>query len=415
MEQRYTHDGYVTVFPFTQRSEGEETIIANAAQSSFLALPSSAVDLLVWLEEGKSIEETQSCYQQKYGECPDIDDFLELLEQEGFLTRLTDNEEAKNQAGSISLNVEARRSHFVGISEKTALAIFSRPVVIGALIIVAVGLLLLVFEPSLFPSIETLVFRQHTGPLILGILIFTLLTLFLHEMAHLVAARAAGVSARLGIGNRLWILVAETDITGIWMASPAQRYLAFLAGPLLDAVGSALCLFCLFAQQHGWFPLAPLVVLLLQAALLSYIFRLLWQCYFFVQTDFYYVFVTMFKCKNLMHDTQGWLLNLLARYLPYIKQRDLSDLSGSELRVIRLYAIFWVIGRLVALYTLVFLTLPILIGYVQLVPSLFSPASPLASLSLGDALAWVGVAVIVIGPQIAGLLLWLKSLVLRKE
>jgi hypothetical protein len=41
-------------------------------------------------------------------------------------------------------------------------------------------------------------------------------TVFLHEMAHLVAARGAvGVSSRLGISHRLWYLVAETDMTGV--------------------------------------------------------------------------------------------------------------------------------------------------------------------------------------------------------
>jgi putative peptide zinc metalloprotease protein len=409
----YSNAKHVTVFPFTQRPEGDETIIANVAQTSVLSLPSSAVDILLWLEEGKTIGEAQLCYQQKYDECPDIDEFIELLEQEGFLTTHIGDEHTPNLAGALA-NHPTPRAHFVGFSEKTARIIVSKPVLISVCALIALSLLLIVFEPSLFPSFNTLVFQQHAGPLILSLLLFTFLTLFLHEMAHLVAARAAGVSTRLGISNRLWILVAEADMTGIWMASPAQRYLAFLAGPLLDGAGSAICLIFLFAHSHGWLPLSPIALIFCQSALLSYVFRLLWQCYFFVRTDFYYVFAALFKCKNLMQDTQTWLSNIAAKFLPFFKHRDLSTLANSEMRVIRLYAVFWVVGRLVALYALLFLTLPILVGYVRFVPALFSSASPLVSLSWGDALAWAGVAMLVVVPQIAGLFLWLKSLIVRK-
>lgn len=409
----YQNDGHVTVFPFTQKPEGEETIIANVTQTSFLAVPSSAVDLLMWLYEGKTIGEAQLCYQQKHGECPDIEDFLELLEQEGFLAWQTNLSEAQGLA-TVSASRPMMHAHFAGLSEKNARIIFSKPMLASMSTLIVLGLFLVILEPSLFPSFTTLVFQDHTGPLLLSVLLFTFLTLFLHEVAHLVAARAAGVPARLGIGHRLWILVAETDITGIWMASPAQRYLAFLAGPLLDMVGVAVCLILLFMQRHGWFPLSPIGLIFCQSALLSYVFRLLWQCYFFVRTDLYYVFVTLFKCKNLMQDTEAWLSNLLARFLPFFKHRNISALAPREMKVIRLYSAFWIVGRIVALYTLLFLTLPILVGYVKFIPVLFSPASPLEHLPLVDALAWVGVAMIIVVPQIMGLFLWLRSLIVRK-
>ena len=64
--------------------------------------------------------------------------------------------------------------------------------------------------------------------------IFTYGGIFVHELAHLIAARAVGVNSRMGISHRLWYLVAETDLTGLWSVTRNQRYLPMLAGMIVD-------------------------------------------------------------------------------------------------------------------------------------------------------------------------------------
>lgn len=107
----YLADCKITVLPFTQQPDGEETIIANAAQTSFLSLPTSAVDILHWLAEDKTVAEAQTLYQEKYDELPDMQDFLELLESEGFVISGQSRQEAVAPAPSAACSGR-QRYHF---------------------------------------------------------------------------------------------------------------------------------------------------------------------------------------------------------------------------------------------------------------------------------------------------------------
>ena len=65
----------------------------------------------------------------------------------------------------------------------------------------------------------------------------------LHEFAHLASARASGVPARISFSTRLHWLAAQTDVSGMWAASPGERLRPYLAGMSMDLVfGSALVL-----------------------------------------------------------------------------------------------------------------------------------------------------------------------------
>ncbi len=404
----------LSVFPFTQRQDGEETIIANAAQSSFLSLPSSAVDILLWLAEGNTVGEAQALYAQKYSDYPDIDEFLALLESEGFICSQPASEGALNPS-SASGSVPRRHSHFTWISENAARLLFSLPVLIVCFLLIGVAVALLLAQPSLFPSAGILVFKQHALLLGVSLIVFVFFTVFFHEMAHLIAARAIGVPARLSLGNRLWVLVAQTDVTGIWMAPRRKRYLVLLAGPLFDAVSASLLVVLVFSQRHGWLSLSPLLYFFCQAALYTYLPRLLWQCYFFMRTDIYYVFVTLFNCKNLMQDTESFLANHLTRVLPIFQYRDLSSIPAREMSIIRLYAVLWIVGRLVALYTLFFISLPILWGYSVNIVQIVAGRSPLVHLSPIDLAGLIIIPLFTMTIQVSGLLLWLRSLFSKTE
>ncbi|HJT57301.1 MAG TPA: hypothetical protein VJ761_12450 [Ktedonobacteraceae bacterium] len=404
----------IHVFPFTQQPDGEEMIIANAAQSSFLSLPTSAVDILLWLAEGKTVGEAQALYEQKYGDYPDIDELLALLESEGFVSSQSASEGALNTPSASGAGPRIS-SHFTWISENTARLLFSLPVLVGCFLLIGVALALLLAQPSLFPSANVLVFKQHPFVLLFCLFVFNYFAVFFHEIAHLTAARALGIPARLSLGNRLWALVVQTDVTGIWMVPRRKRYLVVLAGPLLDAVSASLLVVALFSERHGWLSFSPLLTAFCQAVLYSYFLRLLWECYFFVRTDFYYVFVTLFKCKNLMQDTQSFLANHLTRVLPIFRYRDLSAIPAREMTIIRLYALLWLVGRFASFYTLFFISLPVLWGYGVNIVQALANHSPLEHLSPFDLVSWIAVTLIIIANQGSGLLLWVRSLLKKTE
>jgi hypothetical protein len=386
--------------PFEQRAEADDVIIANHTRSSFLCVPPDALEVLDSLAAGRTVGQAQAEYQLRHGVIPDLDDLLEMMEHEGFL-RIGANH-AVHHAPDDS---PTRHYHFENIPVHVARRLFSPAVLLASGVLIALGLLACLADPALLPSPTVLVFDRDQASLLGGVLLISVVGVFVHELAHLVAARAAGISARMGLGNRLWFLVAETEMTGIWMASRRERCLAFLAGPLVDLASAAALVLVLFGNRQHWIQLDLTPVVLIQACLFMYLARLLWQFEFFVPTDFYYVIGTLFGCKNLMQDTQTYLVNQLARVVPGIQTRDQSAVPPGELRVVRWFTVVWVLGRAVAFGTLFWITLPVLMGYgVMLMRGIGGDGQAAGPITEGPLMPLIVVAV-----QTIGLLVWMRK------
>ena len=386
-------DARVTIPPFVEQPDGDDVIIANAARTSFLAIPREAAMLLHLLADGHTAGEACAIYQQTYGYQPDLDDFLQTLDAEGFLR--------------LQLQLESRHYHFANFPQSIAQRICSWPVLAfcGGLLVLAV--LACVADRSVVPTPADLVFQQNPVVLTVVLTLTSLVTLFVHELAHLIAARAAGVPSRMGLGNRLWILVAETDMTGIWLTSAWRRCVAFMAGPLFDLVLSAMLILVLFGVARGWLELDLTLRSFVRALLFVELTRILFQFYLFVPTDFYYVIGTLFRCKNLMHDTQVYLLNHLSRVMHGVMRRDQSQIPAAEMRVVRVFACVWIAGRLLAFVTLFAITVPVLIGYGEMLArGLTGDAQALRPLLEGP-----GLPIMAIVLQLTGIMMWLRGLV----
>jgi putative peptide zinc metalloprotease protein len=408
----YAKSDLIEVQPFTRQRDGEEVVIGLPAASVFLSLPAEAVEILDSLSRGKTIGEAQTEFAHVHGIEPDVDDLLQCLEPRGFV-----RVRGRNVAGELlspSPPSSAGRSksyHFASLSQSTARRFFGPLPLAFYLTTIAAALLVALTHPSLIPGRSSMVFSSHRTIKLIGLFLIGYGTIFLHEFAHLLAAKAQGVDSRIGISNRLWILVAETDMTGLWAVPKRQRYLPVLAGPLLDSFSAAL-LFLLYAQSKRGFALAPPVEQLLRAMIFMYLFRLLWQCCLFVRTDFYYVITNFFGCKNLMRDTRVFIRNLLARAIGSKKLTDQTHIPLRERRVIRMYSILWVFGRGVAFYSLLFITLPILFQYLSGAVTALQRGSGGNHYRYFDS---VLVGALNLAPLIIGLTLWITSIVRRRR
>lgn len=409
----YGKSDLIEVRAFTRQKEGDEIVIGIPVANAFLSLPPEAVEILDNLSLGKTVGEARSEFARAYGIEPDIDDLLQCLEQRGFVRPrgrgIADRPLSKRADDRANGDV---RYHFEKIPESVAKRFFGPLPMAIYLATIAAALIAAVLQPSLIPGRSSLVFSEHRTAKIVGLSLLAYGTIFLHEFAHLLAARAQGVKSRIGISHRLWILVAETDMTGLWAVPSRQRYLPVLAGPLLDSFSAALLVLLLFAQNENAFTLDPTVEQLVRAMIFIYLIRLLWQCYLFVRTDFYYVITNFFGCKNLMKDTQVFITNLFLRAVGSKKLTDQTYIPLRERRVIRMYSVLWVLGRGVALFSLFFITLPILFRY------LGGARFALQQGYAGDHYKFidsVAVGVLNLMPLVIGLTLWITSLVRRRS
>ncbi len=375
---RYTSDTHVVVHPLTRQPDAGGILVGRKDLGVFLLLPADAVEVLDDLAGGMSVGEAAALYHQRHGETPDLDDLLTALEQRGFVQPAAADGAASEDADAPETvhRRPLKSFHFEWISQRWAARLCSRPVLVAGGVIVLLAATAALLNPSLIPGWRAAYFPNKTVAGLLFLMVLGLFTTFLHEMAHLTAARSLGVSCRFGIGNQLWFLVWETDMTGIWSLPRRQRYLPILAGPLFDLLTASVLVLIGFAQASGWIPLHPRVVQLGRALLFVYLMRLAWQCYFFLRTDFYYALSNLFGCKSLMNDTKVYLRNRAVRLLRIGKEVDQTHIPAVERRMIPAYSVIWLAGRGLAFALLLFVQLPLLFQYGMLIIGKFRNGAP---------------------------------------
>jgi len=393
--------GTVAVVPFLRQEDGPDFIIGHSGRNHFISLPREAVEVLDLLASRKTLEEVQRACLEKYGEIPDLGEFLESLEERGFVRP------GHEEVALPEIQEASTQYHFTFIPERNAKAIFSKPVLAASAVFVLLALFALVSDPSLLPGWKALFFQRHITANFLLLMTIGLATAFLHEIAHLTAARAEGVLCRIGISNRLWILVAETDMTGVWLLPRNRRYLPILAGPWLDTVSASFLVLLFYAGRRGWVDLGQGSWRILAAVLMSYLLRLLWQCYFFVRTDFYYVYATFFNCKDLMEDTKRYLRNQLSRALGRGTPRDQQHIPEREMGAVRAYSLFWLAGRGTAFWTLFKVSVPLMFAYFGHIGSSLAHDWRSDRYAFADAML---ITVIQLGFTFAGFALWIRSI-----
>lgn len=409
----YVKSDLVEVQSFTRQEDGEDVVIGLPIVNVYLALPVQALEILDSLAGGKTVGEAQAEFAKAHGEEPDVDDLLQALEKRGFVRPYQSAGAAQPLRQWETNPVQgAVRYHFASIPQSVAKRFFGPFPMTLYLSTIAAALFVAFTHPSLLPHRDSLVFHRYRTAQVIVLSGFVFFTLFLHELAHLLATKAQGVNSRMGISHRLWALVAETDMTGLWSIPKRQRYLPMLAGPLLDSFSAALLLLILFARSRHVFTLTPTAEQLCQAMIFTYLFRLLWQCCFFVRTDFYYVITNFFGCKSLMKDTNDFVKSCFLRAVGSPDRLDQSHIPLAERRVIHVYSVLWLLGRGLAFFSLFFITLPVLYQY------LVSAFAVIQRGYVSDHFQYidsVAVGALNLIPLVIGLIMWVTSIVRKRR
>ncbi|MFH1145385.1 MAG: hypothetical protein V1707_00250 [bacterium] len=201
----------------------------------------------------------------------------------------------------------------------------------------------------------------HLNPLVVvltGYLAMFLL-MYKHELAHYVVARAYGLSPKLEISYRWFFLVIETVLPGVYRLPERQRLKIYSAGLYFDLLVFAVLTWMTAAgnsgAMNGWW------VGLVRQALLIQLLGIVWQFFFFLKTDLYYVLADWFDYGNL-----SWTVK---HYWRWLWQRLWSGASGEcpyqHPHLLQLYLLFMAIGGVFALVRLFFFTIPIWWGVVS--------------------------------------------------
>ncbi|MEO1083462.1 MAG: hypothetical protein AAFY88_04410 [Acidobacteriota bacterium] len=393
----------VDLFPYSVQVEDGEAVIGRPETGVFFALPVEALELIEGLAAGESVSTVRDQFAERHGESPDMADFLAHLHAHGLIRPV-------GAGGEGTAEIPQFRDQFGWIPKPLAQAFFSRPAWLLYLSTVLGAVAIVVAEPGLLPGWRAAYFPRDTALMLVGLMALGLLTTAFHELGHVLAARAKGVATRFGIGNRLWFVVWETDMTGVWALPRRQRFLPILAGPLVDLVSASALVIVLWTAEMGWLAPPDKGLQIGRALLLIYLLRLVWQAYFFVRTDYYYAITNAFNCKNLMADTEAFLGERWARLRGKNPPSSLGHLPAREQRAVRTYSLIWLVGRGAAFGILFFIQLPLLFNYGRLAVGWAGGLSRGGASAAIPATTWLPIVMFLLFFG-AGMVMWLRPLI----
>jgi putative peptide zinc metalloprotease protein len=343
------------------RQEGDDWIAGRADWGEFIEIPYLGVRAIRLLAAGHTPDEVQEQLESDPDETVDVLEFAEQLCSLGFIKSI-DGILLEDQEKIAPSMPWMRQEHLRWLCAVPALIVYA------AVTVTAITLVCL--RPRLLPGYRDLLISRSASTTVVADTALTLAMMGLHELAHLAAARSVGVPARISWGTRLFDLVAQTSMPGVWAVPLRDRLRCYLAGTACDIVLASILI---TAQACGIVPgpAAPVV----RAAVALLVVGLLLQLQVFQRTDAYFVVADLIRARNLHDQACSYLIAHLRALTgrpgrgraPAAGYRGLVPLAGSrEYRLARNYAWFMLAGGAVSAGTLVIFIVPTLVTIISL-------------------------------------------------
>jgi putative peptide zinc metalloprotease protein len=300
--------------------QGDGFVVGLPGIGPFVSLPLVGRQAVERLAAGRTVAETAADLTPDGAAEPvDVLAFARTLGKLGFVEGVDDRDwDAAPAQHSVMPRSAAGRLRW--------LFTWQAGIVAAASAVAAAALLLL--DPAIRPSALDVFFLDSPVRSLALLTLVTYLLAALHELAHVGAAAALGVPARLRITRRLYFLTFETNLTGLWALPPRKRVGPLLAGMGFDSVVLAVLLVLRHADL-GPQPFLAALVLVEVAALVT-------QFFVFLRTDVYAVMTALLGCTNLSLTTR-LLLRRSVRALTPDQGSQLAAASRRDLDVARWY------------------------------------------------------------------------------
>jgi hypothetical protein len=342
-------DRPVLVHPLVYLDEGETTTLGRPDTDAYAVLPSDGAELVRRLAAGTTPRRAAEWYEKTYGEPVDVTELVAALDELGFLLPYTPDDPPAGPLKTAAAPVRWQR---------LGKAVFSPPATAGYALLVAAAVTACLAGPGLAPHYMQLFFTDYYTVMELTLFLGQFPLMLVHESAHALAGRRLGLHSRLAVGRRLYFLVLETSLDGLVAVERRKRYLPMLAGMGADTVMWAVLVLAAAASREsdGSFPFIGRMCLALAFGTLL---RILWQLYFYLRTDIYYLVTTVLGCVDLHGTSVKIMRNRLNRRLGRTGRiTDETELHPADRRAARWYGWLMVIGYTVTLTSLGLIGLP---------------------------------------------------------
>lgn len=386
------------VIPLSVQREGDLYLVGSADIGDFYQFPDEGVKILDMLRSGDTVTAIRSRLAA-IGESVDVDGFVAQLSDIGFVY-------PEDQKQLFAQNTEAAAKNLrrvFSVDIRAARALFSEPAVACYISVVLYAIFCAVNYPEARVNWLAFYTERNRTALLLCVLALSLIHVALHELGHMLAAARYGIKSRYGLSNRLWNIVAESDITGILSLPKSQRYLPMLAGLLVDILSASLLTIATkYLLQNG---ASHFLVQVTQALILEIIISMTWQFNIFVRTDLYYVLCNYLNHPDLDKDARIYLRRAFYRLTFGRFGSNAEATDPRNAKVLRAFSAIWLFGRVLSLMTLFGIFLPTMGKYLLSAFSLLS--GPPESIWLAvDTFVYVLITLTMLG---IGMYMWVKE------
>lgn len=347
------------VIPLSIQTEGQDYIVGDKETGNFYQFPEEGVTVINLLRQGASSGDIKKRCAEQFSEPVDVDDFISTLVDIGFVAPVEQRHEHLQRLAS---QAQDRRWKF-SMPPRLAGLFVSPPAVCVYAGVVAYAAFLVYQGPRLGINVDAFYLEQHLTLTLVALLVLQGLTTALHELGHMIAAASRGIESRLGMGTRLWNIVAEADISGIFSLPKRQRYFPLLAGMLVDIFCIAVIVISInyLSAAHA----QPLAIQILQALILQILITISWQFNVFLRTDVYYAFCIYAGYPDLDGDARTYISAKLHSLTLGLAGKPADATRYHSKRILRAFVAIWLLGRVVALTFLIWVVIPTLARYVE--------------------------------------------------
>lgn len=361
--------GRVALHRLTFVDDGDHVVVGRPDIESYAVFPIDGAALLQRLRDGSTLAEASEWYEQTYHDTVDVDDFLETLEDLGFLRDPDTEQSAAGTSGSHAGTEWGPDGSDLVSLRALARAVFSPAAAAFYAIVVLAALVALVRVPAVRPTPSTVFFTRSLVVVQLSLVLAELPLIFLHEFFHMLAGRRIGLPSRLSVGRRLHFVVFQTTMTTLFSVPPRRRYLPLLAGMMVDTVVFGVLVLGATADHASGGSLSTLGRLAVAMAYLTAL-RVAWQFLVVMETDVQHVLATALRCTGLGRTTAGYLwarIRRVARWLVGRRgdEREQPYYSPREQAVLRWFAPLTALGVMMLVGLALVTAGPVLAGLVS--------------------------------------------------
>ncbi|WP_405764833.1 hypothetical protein [Streptomyces sp. NBC_01538] len=366
----------VRLHKLTMIPEDDGVMVGRPDIASYAVFPEEGAQALRMLDSGVPVSDVTTWYEETCGEPLDVEDFLEVLGELGFLR-------AEGEDDPAAVPVRWQR-----LGRWT----FSWPAWLCYAALIGAAIVVMVRDRSLRPSYHAVFFTDHLSLIPITLTVVQIPCILVHEGFHALSGRRLGLPSTLTISRRLYYLVAETRLDSLFSVERRRRYLPFVAGMLADTVLLAgMTLLSLALRGHGpaWWSA------LFLAVAFTCVMRLIWQFMFYLETDLYYVLANALRCSDLQNATRFQLRALLRRLLRRTPPEPTADWSDRDRATARWYAPLLVAGYGFSIASLLWAGIPTTAHFWSQITDRFRGGTTTSGLL--DAASFVGLTSLQIG------------------